>query len=149
MTKETILQKTNEELNKLVALNKALKSSYSKVLEFINEVDNNNLPASVNKLVMAHASLRGAVNALHDYNERVEGFSFTQEFFIRYYDMQQDMYNNRRELRGVNASSFVVKLYRARVLLTHSELYNLIKHYEEDIKLLQGFVEYVDTLEAC
>lgn len=106
MNKETILQKTNEELNKLVALNKALERSYDKALEFINEFNDNDLPASVDKLIMAHASIRVAVKALRNYNARVEGFSFTQEFFIRYYGMQ-------------------------------------------DIKLLQYFVEYVDTLEDC
>lgn len=148
MNKETILRKTNEELNKLVALNKALKSSYDKALKFINEFNDNDLPASVDKLIMAHASIRVAVKALRNYSARVEGFSFTQEFFIRYYGMQ-DMYNSRYELGGDCPRPFVVKIYRARVNLSICGLYDVIKHYEEDIKLLQYFVEYVDTLEDC
>lgn len=108
MNKETILRKINEELNKLATLNKDLESSYHKALEFMNEVNNNDLPASVNKLVMAHASIRGARPGL-----------------------------------------FVAEIYRARVNLTHTALYGIIKHYKEDIKLLQYFVEYLDTLEDC
>ena len=135
MNKETILRKNSEELNKLVALNKALNDLSHKALENITKVDNNNLSASVHNLTMAYVDIRYAIDTLLDFDKEAVRFSNVQEL-IKHYCNAKNTYIVTHGLERDCITSLTIDYYRGELLLAFSALCDFTNHY-------------ADVMEAC
>ena len=147
MTKETILRKNSEELNKLVALNKVLNDLQHKVLENITKVDNNNLSASVHNLTMACVDIRYAIDTLLDFDKEAVRFSDVQEL-LKHYNNAKNTYIVTHGLERDCIGSHTIDYYRGELLLAFCALCVITNCHEEEIQHLQTLIDNADVVEA-
>lgn len=147
MTKETILRKNSETLDKLVALNKVLNDLQHKTLENVTKVDDNNLSASVHNLTMAYVDIRYAIDTLLDFDKEAVRFSDVQEQ-LKHYRNAKNTYIATHGLEKNCITSFTIDYYRGELLLAFRALCDITNHYEEEILHLQT-LDNADVMEAC